>query len=57
MDRLIDSMLTSLDGFAEDEYGQFGWGDPEDEAVHTFINERGAHSAIRRPRRFMAGVQ
>jgi hypothetical protein len=34
MVRLIYSMLTSLDGYTE-----FGWGDPEDEVVHSYINE------------------
>lgn len=39
MARLIYSMLTSLDGYAEDEHGDFGWGAPEDEEVHSYINE------------------
>ena len=30
MARLIYSMLTSLDGYTEDEHGRFGWGAPED---------------------------
>ncbi len=30
MAKLIYSMLTSLDGYTEDEHGQFGWGAPED---------------------------
>jgi dihydrofolate reductase len=42
MGKLIDSMLTSLDGYTEDEHGQFGWGAPEDEPVHSFINELGS---------------
>jgi dihydrofolate reductase len=39
MARLIYSMLTSLDGYTEDERGNFGWGAPADEAVHSYINE------------------
>ena len=38
MAKLIYSMLTSLDGYTEDERGDFGWGAP-DEAVHSYINE------------------
>jgi hypothetical protein len=38
MGRLIYSMLTSLDGYTEDEHGRFGWGAPEDEEVHSYIN-------------------
>lgn len=41
MAKLIYSMLTSLDGYTEDEYGQFGWGAPEDASVHSYINELG----------------
>ena len=39
MAKVIYSMLTSLDGYTEDEYGKFGWGVPEDEEVHSYINE------------------
>lgn len=39
MAKLIYSMFTSLDGFAEDEQGKFGWGAPADEAVHAYVNE------------------
>jgi hypothetical protein len=39
MAKLIYSMLTSLDGYTEDEHGQFGWGAPEDASVHSYINE------------------
>src|SRR5580704_1146303 len=39
MVKLIYSMLTSLDGYTEDEHGRFGWGAPEDEAVHSYINQ------------------
>lgn len=34
MAKLIRSMLTSLDGYSEDEHGQFGWGFSEDASVH-----------------------
>ncbi|WP_366970770.1 dihydrofolate reductase family protein [Rhodocytophaga aerolata] len=37
--RLIYSMLTSLDGYIEDKEGNFGWAAPQDEQVHTYINE------------------
>ena len=39
MAKLIYSMFTSLDGYAEDERGTFGWGAPADEAVHAYVNE------------------
>ena len=39
MAKLIYSMLTSLDGYVEDERGAFGWGAPADEAVHSYVNE------------------
>jgi dihydrofolate reductase len=39
MARLIYSMLMSLDGYTEDEHGRFGWGAPEDEEVHSYINQ------------------
>jgi dihydrofolate reductase len=32
-------MFTSLDGYAEDAQGDFGWGAPEDEELHTYVNE------------------
>ncbi|MDO1451560.1 dihydrofolate reductase family protein [Rhodocytophaga aerolata] len=32
-------MLTSLDGYIEDKEGNFGWAAPQDEQVHTYINE------------------
>ncbi|MGA8429677.1 MAG: dihydrofolate reductase family protein [Candidatus Sulfotelmatobacter sp.] len=38
MGKLIYSMLMSLDGYTEDERGRFGWGAPEDEEVHSYIN-------------------
>ena len=38
MGKLIYSMLTTLDGYTEDEHGRFGWGAPEDEEVHSHIN-------------------
>lgn len=42
MARLIYSMITSLDGHTQDEEGGFGWGAPDDEDLHTFINEQTA---------------
>jgi dihydrofolate reductase len=39
MGKLIYSMLMSLDGYVEDEQGRFGWGAPEDEEVHSYINQ------------------
>ena len=39
MAKLIYSMLTSVDGYTEDENGCFGWGAPEDEEVHSYIND------------------
>ncbi|MDZ4717427.1 MAG: dihydrofolate reductase family protein [Roseiflexaceae bacterium] len=39
MVKLIYSMLMSLDGYTEDEHGDFGWGAPEDEQVHSYINK------------------
>jgi dihydrofolate reductase len=42
MAKLIYSMLTSLDGYTEDERGSFGWGAPDDPEVHSYINELGA---------------
>jgi dihydrofolate reductase len=39
MAKLIYSLLTSLDGYTEDEHGGFGWGAPDDEEVHSNINE------------------
>jgi dihydrofolate reductase len=35
-------MITSLDGYTEDEQGKFGWGAPDDEEVHSHINQLGA---------------
>ena len=32
-------MSTSLDGSTEDEHGGFGWGAPDDEDVHSHLNE------------------
>jgi dihydrofolate reductase len=32
-------MFTSLDGYAEDGHGGFGWGAPEDEELHSYINQ------------------
>jgi hypothetical protein len=39
MAKLIYSMLTSLDGYTEDERGDSGWGAPDDEEVHSYINQ------------------
>jgi dihydrofolate reductase len=39
MAKLIYGMIQSLDGYVEDENGKFGWGVPEDENVHAYINE------------------
>jgi dihydrofolate reductase len=36
--KLIYSALASLDGYIEDEGGQFDWAAPDDE-VHAFIND------------------
>jgi dihydrofolate reductase len=38
MAKLIYSAITSLDGYAEDENGNFDWAAP-DEEVHRFVND------------------
>lgn len=38
MAKLIYVAITSLDGYVEDEQGQFGWARPDDE-VHAFVND------------------
>ena len=38
MAKLIYSAITSLDGFVEDQHGQFGWSQPDDEVL-AFVNE------------------
>lgn len=38
MAKLIYGMITSLDGYVEDEHGDLGWGEP-DEDVHGYIND------------------
>ncbi len=38
MAKLIYTAIASLDGYIEDESGQFDWAAP-DEEVHTFIND------------------
>lgn len=38
MAKLIYSAITSLDGYVEDEDGNFDWAAP-DEEVHTFVNQ------------------
>jgi dihydrofolate reductase len=42
MGKLIYSTLMSVDGYVEDEQGRFGWGAPEDEEVHSYINQLGS---------------
>lgn len=32
-------MIQSLDGYIEDAQGRFGWGAPNDDEVHSYINE------------------
>ncbi len=39
MAKLVYMMNTSLDGYIEDEHGDFGWTAPQDEEVHTWIFE------------------
>ena len=36
--KLIYSAIASLDGYVEDEHGQFDWAAP-DEEVHAFVND------------------
>jgi dihydrofolate reductase len=36
--RLVYMMLASIDGYMEDEAGDFGWARPSDE-VHAFVND------------------
>jgi dihydrofolate reductase len=38
MAKLIYSAITSLDGYVNDENGEFDWSAP-DEQVHTFVND------------------
>ena len=38
MARLIYSAIASLDGYVEDQRGEFGWAAP-DEEVHAFVND------------------
>ena len=38
MARLVYSAIASLDGYVEDERGEFGWAAP-DEEVHAFVND------------------
>jgi dihydrofolate reductase len=40
--KLIYSMLMSLDGYTEDKNGKFGWGAPDDEEVHAYVNKMSA---------------
>ena len=39
MAKLLYGMLISLDGYTEDGHGEFGWGAPENEEVHSYVNE------------------
>jgi dihydrofolate reductase len=39
MGKLIYSMITSLDGYASDSEGRFGWGAPDDDELHAFVND------------------
>src|SRR5947209_12428734 len=38
MATLIYSAITSLDGYIEDDEGEFDWSEPDDE-VHAFVND------------------
>jgi dihydrofolate reductase len=38
MPKLIYQAIASLDGYVEDETGNFGWAAPDDE-VHAFVND------------------
>ncbi|GAA1238918.1 dihydrofolate reductase family protein [Oryzihumus leptocrescens] len=38
MARLVYAAIASLDGYVEDERGEFGWAAP-DEEVHAFVND------------------
>jgi dihydrofolate reductase len=42
MAKLIYLMITSLDGYIEDENGDFDWAEPDEEA-HRFINDLQHH--------------
>jgi dihydrofolate reductase len=46
MGKLIYSTLMSVDGYVEDEQGRFGWGAPEDEEVHSYMNQLGSSIGI-----------
>lgn len=39
MAKLIYAMFVSLDGYAEDADGKFGWGFPENEEMFSYIND------------------
>jgi dihydrofolate reductase len=58
MGKLIYSAITSLDGYIEDESGNFEWAAP-DEEVHAFVNDLerpiGIHLYGRRMYETMAG--
>ncbi|MGH7666344.1 MAG: dihydrofolate reductase family protein, partial [Candidatus Dormibacteria bacterium] len=38
MAKLIDSALTSLDGYVEDDHGKFDWAAPDREVL-AFVND------------------
>jgi dihydrofolate reductase len=38
MAKLVYSVMTSLDGYINDEQGKFDWGEPDDE-VHSYVND------------------
>ena len=52
MARLIYSAIASLDGYVEDDQGQFGWAQPGEE-VHAFVNDL---EPLLDERRFRCGV-
>ena len=45
----------SLDGYTEDERSKFGWGAPDDESVHSYVNQLGASVGTTSPSSFTTG--
>lgn len=45
MGKLIYSMRMSMGGYVEDEHGRFGWGAPDDQEVHGYINQLASRPA------------